>query len=102
MWEHAIEMPTTQQWSELDGHPPVRADFYWKRHRLVGEADGRVKYDGAENRDSLYRERLRQEWLEDAGFVVVRWRWEHITGDGMAMIRRVEAAIARAERLRAA
>jgi predicted transcriptional regulator of viral defense system len=72
-----------------------RADFYWEQFGLVGEADGREKYDG----DELYREKLRQDAMLSAGLLVIRWGW------ATAMSRRrldelIRAELARAEQLR--
>jgi hypothetical protein len=50
-----------------------RGDFYWDEFGVVGEADGRSKY---ENRDVLFAEKDRQEVLENLRLVVVRWGWE--------------------------
>jgi hypothetical protein len=49
-----------------------RTDFYWDEFGVVGEADGRSKYD---QRDVLTAEKLRQEDLEERGVAVVRWGW---------------------------
>ncbi len=49
-----------------------RCDFYWDDFGVVGEADGRDKYDG---REVLWEEKERQEGLERLGIVVVRWGW---------------------------
>jgi hypothetical protein len=49
-----------------------RTDFYWDEFGVVGEADGREKYD---RRDVLTDEKLRQEDLANAGVEVVRWGW---------------------------
>jgi predicted transcriptional regulator of viral defense system len=51
----------------------ARGDFYWEKFGVVGEADGRSKY---ENRDVLFAEKERQEVLENLRLVVVRWGWE--------------------------
>jgi hypothetical protein len=48
-----------------------RVDFYWDELRVVGEADGRLKYTGEE----LWNEKLRQDRLTEHGFIVVRWGW---------------------------
>lgn len=53
-----------------------RSDFYWDEFGVVGEADGRSKYDA---RPVITAEKDRQEALEDAGLVVIRWQWEHPT-----------------------
>jgi hypothetical protein len=51
----------------------ARADFYWDEFGVVGEADGRSKYD---SREILTAEKTRQELLEDLRIVVVRWGWD--------------------------
>jgi hypothetical protein len=48
-----------------------RVDFYWDELKVVGEADGRLKYTG----DELWKEKLRQDRLTEHGFTVVRWGW---------------------------
>ncbi|HET7328570.1 MAG TPA: type IV toxin-antitoxin system AbiEi family antitoxin domain-containing protein [Nocardioidaceae bacterium] len=61
-----------------DGRFVGRVDFYWRHLRLVGEADGKVKYlkafaDGPPPEERLWRERLRHDELDDADHGVVRW-----------------------------
>lgn len=46
------------------------ADMVWEDRRVIGECDGLIKYSQPE---VLYREKLRQEALERAGWRVVRW-----------------------------
>jgi Transcriptional regulator, AbiEi antitoxin len=53
-----------------------RGDFYWDEYGVVGEADGRSKYD---DRSVLTAEKDRQEDFEDLALVVVRWGWRHVT-----------------------
>jgi Transcriptional regulator, AbiEi antitoxin len=53
-----------------------RVDFLWRAQRVVGEADGKVKYIDAGSpgaNDELWRQRLRQDDLDDSGYEVVRW-----------------------------
>ena len=51
-------------------HGTFFADFYWEECRLVGEADGMVKYaDPAE----IAREKVREQVLLDSGYRFVRW-----------------------------
>jgi Transcriptional regulator, AbiEi antitoxin len=72
-----------------------RVDFYWDEFGVVGEADGLEKYD--ESIPSLREEKLRQERLEQAGLIVVRWGWEERNAfDPVAS--RLRAAFARAKR----
>jgi hypothetical protein len=76
------------------GNPKTIVDFYWDEFRVVGEADGLLKYDD-EERQSLRAEKLRQEELEGLGFIVVRWTWDDIwrRPDWVAMrLRRAMAA----------
>jgi hypothetical protein len=49
-----------------------RSDFYWDHVGVVGEADGRGKY---QSEDAYPREKDRQEAFEDLGLIVARWGW---------------------------
>ena len=49
-----------------------RVDFWWPRFRLVGEADGRLKYATG---DDLYAEKRREDRLRRLGLGVQRWGW---------------------------
>ena len=51
-------------------HGTFFADFYWEQWRLVGEADGMVKY---EDPAEIAREKVREQVLLDSGYRVVRW-----------------------------
>ena len=63
----------------------ARVDFLWKnRHtgkQVVGEADGRMKY---EDRESLYAEKRREDALRALGFGVVRWGMSDLYGPALA------------------
>lgn len=58
-----------------------RPDDWWVGTGLTGEADGRVKYerlpkrgDAASSDETLWREKLRQQWFEtELGMTVYRW-----------------------------
>lgn len=65
-------------------------DLAWPEFRVLAECDGRGKYTDP---DVLYREKVRQEALERAGWVVVRWTWEEITYRPEVVVRRVVAAL---------
>jgi very-short-patch-repair endonuclease len=75
--DFGLPLPQCNQWIIGDEHSRggVRSDFVWKPHRLVGEADGRVKYvDPRRSPElTLVEEKTRQVRIEEQGFVVVRW-----------------------------
>jgi hypothetical protein len=73
---HWLRVPPPQlQVSILDqfGRFVGRPDFYWDEYGVIGEADGRAKYD---SRGVLTSEKLRQEELEELGLIAVRWGWD--------------------------
>lgn len=57
------------------GDVEFRVDTLWVHEGIVGEADGKPKYDREGRQvEPLWAERLRQGWLEDElGLLVVRW-----------------------------
>lgn len=66
-------------------------DFLWRGERIIGEADGLLKYD--DDPLALRREKLRQEALERAGYRVIRWTWADLMND--AFIERIRWALRR-------
>ena len=66
-----------------------RVDCSWNDTRVIGEADGRLKYATG---DDLYREKLREDRLRATGRLVVRWGWPDLRGTQLA--RRIAAALA--------
>lgn len=76
-----------------------RVDFLWREYGVIGEADGLLKYTSPE---VLRLEKLRQERLEQAGFIVIRFTWHEVVHQPAVVARRVRAALARGARLRAA
>lgn len=71
------ELQVALAWSD-SGEPRYIVDFFWPEFGVVGEADGMLKYDDDPEGLSLRREKLRQEELEDLGYLVVRWTWDDI------------------------
>lgn len=69
------------------------ADKLWRDQRVIGECDGAVKYV---DRSVLMREKARQEALERAGWIVVRWTWEEITQRPEVVLARIRRALLRA------
>lgn len=75
-----------------------RTDFAWERQRLVGEFDGKAKYEryvrrGESPGDVVFREKRREDALRAAGWRVLRWTWEEL-GDPATLGRRVRDALA--------
>lgn len=69
-----------------------RVDFLFG-DRVIGECDGAVKYDDPR---ALWKEKKRQEDLERAGYIVVRWTWEEIVFRPHVVLARIALALSRA------
>lgn len=65
------------------------ADMLWDEYRVVGEADGALKYTG---RDVLVEEKRREDRIRAQGFVVVRWTWDEILRTPRRVAERVRSA----------
>src|SRR5579859_6474437 len=88
--------PELQVWVGGDGGPVGRADFLWRHHRAVAEADGALKYADPDRA----RQQLRRDAdLREAGFEVVHFGWAELTLTQGQVIRAIRAAFARADRL---
>jgi hypothetical protein len=81
----------------IDGTPLGRADFYWDEFGVVGEVDGKLKYTDPTDPEALWKEKRRQEGLEDAGLIVVRWGRAHL-GDMGHLAGRLNNAFTRSKR----
>ena len=70
-----------------------RVDMWWPGLRVIGEADGLLKYGSGED---VIREKIREDRLRALGFIVVRWTWQEIlTSPGLVAHRiRVAAGLA--------
>ncbi|WGT46915.1 hypothetical protein [Tessaracoccus lacteus] len=69
----------------------ARPDFLWEGVRLVGEVDGRWKYDellrhGETSADVIMREKRREEAIRQAGYWIVRWDWKAIVDGTVASL----------------
>jgi len=59
----------------------ARGDFGYRRQRVIGEFDGRMKYTGDLSgkddnpREVLWNEKLREDAVRDANWSMVRWIW---------------------------
>ncbi|WP_366180552.1 hypothetical protein ABXS69_10275 [Actinomyces timonensis] len=96
-WQGRLPRPVLQYVLDVGGRV-IRVDFFWASINLVGEYDGRIKYDaasfGKDPRAVLLDEKDRQNDLEDLyGVKVRRWRWADAWyHDGAAMIERLVRA----------
>lgn len=75
-----LPMPELQYRVLLDGTVVARTDFAWLDQRVVGEVDGRIKYDqllapGETAADVVLAEKRREESIRQAGYWLVRWGW---------------------------
>lgn len=76
----------------LDGRE-IRPDLLWLALGIAIEVDGQGKYDEP---DVLWREKLRQEWMEsDLDLIVLRFTHAEIVGDPRCCARRWRKAQAR-------
>lgn len=91
--EQGLPPPEPQQWVG-DGEPIGRVDFLWRDRRTIGEVDGRIKYQ--QDPDALWREKLREERLREAGFEVVRMTWQQLVRHPQRTAGRVAQAFVRA------
>lgn len=80
-----------------DGRDVGDVDFVWIERRTICEADGRLKYDGAQGLGSdnaLWRENRREDALRALGFEVVRSYWDDLADGCSDLAGRVRAAFA--------
>ena len=74
--DHGLPAPELQVWVGGEETGVVgRADFLWRRHQTIGEADGAVKYADPNRAISQLR---RDSALRRAGFQVVHFTWYEI------------------------
>ena len=81
------------------GGRKARVDELWPELGVVGEADGKGKYDRRSTpaAEVHWEEKRRREWLDEIGFEVARWGTGEVALDGRPMKRRVDRAVARQE-----
>lgn len=72
-----------------------RVDFLFREQRLIVEFDGKVKYEGADGRDALFREKRREDALRSLGYNVVRLTWRDLR-DPASVERLIRKAFSRA------
>ena len=72
-WQLPLPAPQQDIWD--DSGLVGRVDFLWPGCRVVGEADGRVKYTDPE---ALWAEKRRELRLQRLGYTIVRWTWADV------------------------
>lgn len=81
MFQAGLPTPTLQfQVVNGDGEWVATSDFGWPDHQLVGEADGRLKYEvgarrGTSPTDVALAEKARDESIRQCGWWVTHWGW---------------------------
>jgi very-short-patch-repair endonuclease len=74
----------------------ARVDLLYAEHCVVGEADGKGKYEKHDDlAEAYWSEKRRHEWLEDLGFGVARWGTREVAGDAAVMLHRLQRALRR-------
>lgn len=68
----------------------VWGDLVWLEERVVGEADGALKYT---SRDDLMREKLREDALRSCGWTVVRWTWNEAVVEPHLLVRKLHRVL---------
>ena len=98
--EASLPTPDLNVWLGRDW-PTDRADFVWTAQRVIGEADGKVKYDpDSSELRTLWAEKRREDRLRDLGFEVVRWTWAELDRPEMFRAKIVRAFERAAHRFR--
>jgi very-short-patch-repair endonuclease len=75
----------------------ARVDFPWRRHGVIVEADGLLKYDSGE---AAIRQLERDRLLRDLGYEVVHFTWKELFSDPQEVTRRIRDAFRRPARYR--
>ena len=83
--------PDPQVWIYDRAGRRARVDFLFRDEWTIVETDGLAKYSDAR---ALKEEKLRQEWLEQLGFVVVRVTWHEVDGAAVGTAARIRDGFA--------
>jgi hypothetical protein len=83
-YRHGIPAPSLQQdVVDHNGRLLGRADFYWEQFRLLGEFDGRIKYqrllrEGETVTDAVVREKQREDDMRATACGMSRFVWSEV------------------------
>lgn len=94
MRRSGLPVPLLQHWVTGASGKRYRVDFFWPEFRLIGEADGAIKYRRVAD---VMAEKDRHADLADAGHGFVRWTW-HDAWVTQAFLGRIERSMGRAVR----
>lgn len=95
--EGGLPAPELQAWVGADGFIVGRADFFWRQHATIAEADGALKYA---NPQQARMQLERDARLRTAGFEVVHFTWGQLIGNPELVVASIEAAFRRSAALR--
>jgi hypothetical protein len=90
--EHGLEPPEIQYTVTGPGFR-YSVDFYWPGHRVVAEADGKMKYSDPQR---AIRQLDRDQRLRDLGYKVVHFTWRELFQNPAAVVERIRRAFASA------
>ena len=81
MWRARIPVPRLQfEVITRDGEWVATSDFAWPEFGLIGEVDGRIKYDqpdrGRLASAVVAQEKQREELIRACGWSITRWGWD--------------------------
>jgi hypothetical protein len=82
------------------GRRLARVDLLSAELGVVGECDGKRKYDDLDEKPGrsasqvIWDEKRRHEWIEELGFEIARWGYPEVADDGTALVRRFCRAVA--------
>jgi very-short-patch-repair endonuclease/predicted transcriptional regulator of viral defense system len=88
----SLPSPEVNEWLDIDDLPAVKADFLWRRQRLVIETDG---WESHGTRQAFERDRRRDERLKLAGYDLLRFTRRRIVADPGGVTRTVAQLLAR-------
>jgi very-short-patch-repair endonuclease len=88
----SLPSPEVNVWLVVDDGAAIKADFLWRRHKLVIEIDG---YASHGTRQAFESDRLRDQRLRLAGYDTVRFTWRQIVDDPDRVAATVAALLGR-------
>jgi hypothetical protein len=85
---------------DVRGNWIARVDQLFRAESTVVEVDGKVKFDdpAVDPREVLWKEKVREDRIREAGWEVVRLTWTHLKGSRQELRNRMLRAFARGAR----